>query len=60
MEYLFDMETLPDSFTIERVNYVGYSLIFNGPDGPRRSSYLISIDAEDFVSMRQELLTPPQ
>ena len=57
MAYIFDADPLPDSFEIREVDYVGYSLVFNGPEGPAYSSYHIVMDARDFLPIRR-LLQP--
>lgn len=56
MEHIFDQSPLPESMEISQVRYRGYSLIFNGPDGPMCSDYELLMDAKDYLPLREKLL----
>jgi hypothetical protein len=56
MKSVFDQNPLPSSLKIAQVRYAGYSLIFNGPNGPAYSDYELLVDAGDWMGMRKGLL----
>lgn len=54
MEKIFG-KPLPESFHISQVNYPGYNLLFNGPDGPNFATYEVLVDEEDFEQLTSDL-----
>lgn len=50
MERIFS-QPLPPSFRIIQVRYPGYSLVFNGPDGPLAAEYEVAVEKNDYDAL---------
>lgn len=50
MELIFGYP-LPSSFRISQVHYPGYSLVFNGPDGPNAATYEVVLEKPEYDAL---------